>query len=299
MVPWLTAAILLWGANNVSLKQVLARWPPLFTGATRFLAAGLLLLALSRNRWLFGDPVPMPPDRSRRLWFGGLLLALYVAACNWTLHFLPASLFALHMAASPAWALLLEGRIEAARRVRLRRWLAVSLTFAGVGVLLLPAWRSGGSGLGHLFGVGTGLLWTFYSRECRRLGDGWAGSAVSAHTMWRGGLLLVLPAAAEIVQARAWPEFEPRTLGFHLFCITLGGIVPFSLWTRSLTRWPVSKVALFGNLIPLTTASWDYVVFGTPLSATFWTASLLILGGVALSQWEILRQGVRWWIPEE
>jgi len=299
VVPWLLAAILLWGANNVSLKQVLSRWPPLFTGSTRFLAAGFLLLAIARNRRLFGDTVPMPQGRGGRLWMGGLLLALYVAACNWTLHFLPASHFALHMAVSPAWALLLEGRVEAAGSVRLRRWSAVFLTFCGVGVLLLPSLGTDGSGVGHLFGISTGLLWTFYSRECRRLGEGWSGAAVSAHTMWRGGLLLVLPAIVEILRAQALPVMDPRTLGFHVFCITLGGIVPFSLWTRSLTRWPVSKVALFGNLIPLTTASWDFLVFGTPLSATFWAATVLILGGVALSQWEILKQGVRWWIPEE
>ncbi len=241
----LSAAVVLWGANNVALKQVLGSWPPLFTGATRFMTAGLLMLVLSAGTRIFGVVPPPPSDRKRALWRAGLVLALYIAACNWTLRFLPASQFALHMAASPAWALMLEGLGAGSWSVRLRRWAAVLLTFSGVFVLLLPSLRSGGEWIGQL------------------------------------------------------PPAEVHTVARHLFCITLGGVVPFALWTQALTRWPVSRVALFGNLIPLSTTAWAFVTLGEPLSPTFGLSTLLILGGVLLGQVDWTRILGRTWVPEE
>jgi len=295
----LSVAVVLWGANNVSLKQVIGRWPPLFTGSTRFMAAGFLLLAIASATRLFGT-IPSPSAEKRRdLWRGGLVLSVYVAACNWALRYLPASQFALHMAASPAWALILEGLGVGKPAERLRRWAAVLLTFSGVAVLLLPSLRAGGQWIGQLLGASTGILWTLYSRECRRLGEGWSGVGVSGHTMWRGGVLLLPLAIVELLLAGHLPPFEPRTVALHAFCIVLGGVVPFALWTQSLTRWPVSRVALFGNLIPLTTTAWAHTTLGEPLSPTFGLSALLILSGVLLGQVDWTRILGRAWIPEE
>ena len=281
----LLVAVLLWGANNVALKQIIGQWPPLFTGSTRFMSAGILLLALIHTTRLFGTVTAPNLALRHGLWRGGLVLAFYVAACNWTLRFLPASQFALHMAASPAWALLLECRTTKP----LRRGGAVGLTFVGVLILLLPSFQSGGEWVGQLLGASTGLLWTLYSRECRRLGLTWSGAAVSAHTLWRGGVLLLPGAALELIWAKPIPEFLPRTLALQLFCIVLGGVVPFALWTQALTRWPVSRVALFGNLIPVSTTAWAWILLNETVSPSFGLSIGLVLSGVFLghSDWPL------------
>jgi len=41
-------AVFLWGANNAAAKFILMTWPANFTGSSRFLAAGLILLVLLR-----------------------------------------------------------------------------------------------------------------------------------------------------------------------------------------------------------------------------------------------------------
>lgn len=295
----LSAAVILWGANNVALKQVVAVWPPLFTGSTRFLMAGALLLGAAIGTGVFG-PISPPGDLLRKqLWRGGFALAVYVAACNWTLLYLPASQFALHMAASPAWALVFEGLGSGKTFERLRRWLAVGLTFGGVLVLLLPSLKVGGAWMGQLLGASTGLLWTIYSRECRELSDGWSGAAVSGHTMWRGGVILLPLAVIELLIAHRLPPFSPRVVTLHLFCTVLGGVVPFALWTQALKRWPVSRVALFGNFIPLTTTAWAKATLGEPLSPTFGLAMLLIVSGVLVGQIDWTRALGRHWVPEE
>ena len=42
----LVIAVALWGGNNAGTKWLVGAWPPIFTGGTRFLCAGLLLLAV-------------------------------------------------------------------------------------------------------------------------------------------------------------------------------------------------------------------------------------------------------------
>jgi probable blue pigment (indigoidine) exporter len=278
----LTAAVVLWGANNVALRQLVVVWPPLFTGSTRFLIAGAILVGLGAGARVLG-PFPKP-DRARnaQLWRAGAVLAVYIAATNWTLHFIPASQFALHMATSPAWSLAFEPA-PPRRLDRIVRWLAVGLTFLGVVTLLWPALRGAGAWYGHLFGMTTGLLWTLYSRETRRVAIGWSGTAASAHTMWRGGLWLLPLALVEVLLAGRLPVLTMRMAGLHMFSTLAGGVLAYALWTWALMRWPVSRVTLFGNLIPITTAAWATTV-GERLTPTFGLALALILGGVLLSQ---------------
>jgi len=113
-------AILLWGGNNAGTKFLVAHpdapWPPIWTGGTRFLCAGFLLLGLLRwGRW-FGVAHPLNSDLRRRLWWrGGLILAAYIIAFNWALCFTSASHVALYLGTAPVWALLWEGRPVDAR----------------------------------------------------------------------------------------------------------------------------------------------------------------------------------------
>src|SRR5580658_3217871 len=55
----LLLAVILWGANNVGVKVLVKYWPPITTGCMRFLAAGLLMLALFRWTKWFGGQTPL------------------------------------------------------------------------------------------------------------------------------------------------------------------------------------------------------------------------------------------------
>ena len=71
-------------------------WPPVFTGATRFLFAGLILLAVLRvTKWL-GEFQPLTPAQRRQLWLrGGFSLAAYTVVFCWALKLTAASHVAL------------------------------------------------------------------------------------------------------------------------------------------------------------------------------------------------------------
>jgi drug/metabolite transporter (DMT)-like permease len=276
-------SIVLWGANNVFIKLLLQKWPPLFTGSTRFLIGGTLLAGLIR--WIPG----LRPRQSatavqkRELWLrGAIVLAFYNVACNWCLLYIPASHFALHLAASPVWALLWEEGLRL-RRHALPRYAAAGLTLAGVFVLLLPALTGSGHWFGEVLGLIAGILWTAYNRECRRLSQGLSGLQVTSGTVWRAGLLLLLPATIEVWMRGAF-ALTPTTLGIQAYSIVAGSIAAYACWNWALSHWPVSRVALWGNLIPLTTMAGGVLFIGEKPSPSYAVALVLILGGVILGQ---------------
>lgn len=280
-------AVFLWGGNNAGTKYLVshpdAPWPPIWTGGTRFLCAGLLLLGLLRWSNWFGGAHPLNAELKRRLWWrGGLSLAAYIIAFNWALRFTSASHVALYLGAAPVWALLWEGR-PADARVAAQRYGAALLALGGVIILVWPSLRSSSvSFLGELLGISCSVLWTFYGRQSRALTQGLGGVEVTAHTMWRAGALLLPLGVVEVCLRGFHPV--PWQFGVQAYCIIAGGVVAFGIWNMALRRWPTSKVYLFNNLIPLSSTAWAHFTLGEEVGATFWIAMTLIVIGVIVGQ---------------
>lgn len=279
----LVLAVALWGGNNAGTKYLVASWPPIWTGGTRFLCAGLLLLSVLRVTKWFGEYVVPSRQLSWALWLrGGLSLAAYIVAFNFALRYTSASHVALYLGASPVWALLWEAHSERIK-IGFARWGAALLALSGVGVLLAPSLVGSTVNLtGELLGLATSVLWTNYGRQSRKLSVTLNGAEVSAHTMWRAGVWLLPLALVEVAQG-GFP-INAKLLGVQSYCIIAGGVVAFALWNRALGQWPASRVLLFNNLIPVSTMIWAYFCLGEPVTRTFLVALLLIGLGVVLGQ---------------
>ncbi len=279
----LVLAVALWGGNNAGTKYLVGSWPPIWTGGSRFLCAGLLLLAVLRVTKWFGEYVVPSRELSRALWWrGGLSLAVYIVAFNFALRYTSASHVALYLGASPVWALLWEARSERIK-IGLARWGAALLALSGVGVLLAPSLAGSTVNLtGELLGLATSVLWTNYGRQSRKLSATLNGAEVSAHTMWRAGAMLLPLGLMEIAQRDV--PLSAGLLGVQAYCIIAGGVVAFALWNRALGQWPASRVLLFNNLIPVSTMTWAHFCLGEPVTRTFLVALLLIGLGVLSGQ---------------
>jgi drug/metabolite transporter (DMT)-like permease len=280
----LLLVVVLWGGNNAGTKWLVASWPPIFTGGTRFLFAGLILLAvLKYTRWL-GTFVPLTPAARRQLWWrGGLSLAAYIVVFCWALHLTDAAHVALYIGASPVWALLVEGRPER-NWSSLRRYGAALLALSGVTVLFWPALRTTGFNVaGEGCGFLCSLLWANYNHQSRVLAHGLSGVEVAANAMWMSGVWLLPFGALELMLQHGVP-MDARHLGVQVLCVLFGGVVPYALWNSALRHWQTSRVMLFNNFIPLTTATWAHFLLGEALTPTFWVAMILIAAGVAMGQ---------------
>ena len=101
--------------------------------------------------------------------------------------------------------------------------------------------------------------------------------------MWMSGVWLLPLGLAELVARHGLPV-DSAHLTVQGLCILFGGVVPYALWNSALRHWQTSRVMLFNNFIPLTTATWADYVLHEPLTQTFCAAMLLIVAGVALGQ---------------
>jgi drug/metabolite transporter (DMT)-like permease len=283
-------AVALWGGNNAGTRYLVSdgQWPPIWTGGSRFLCAGLLLLAMLRGTNWFGATHAISTRLGRQLWGrGGLSLATYIVCFNWALRYTSASHVALYLGAAPVWALLWEGR-PGDTRVALQRYGAALLALTGVLVLVWPALRNTSVNLpGELLGLAASVLWTNYGRQCRALTQTLSGMEVTAQTMWRAGALMMPLALVEL--GRGGITITRWEIGVQGYCIIAGGVAAFGIWNVALRRWPTSKVYLFNNLIPLSTMTWAHFTLGEAVTTTFWLAMALIVAGVILGQWNWLK----------
>jgi drug/metabolite transporter (DMT)-like permease len=277
----LLLTVILWGGNNVGTKWLVGDWPPIWTGGTRFLFAGLLLLAVLRFTRRLGDCQPLTPELRLRLWWrGGLSLAAYVALFCLALRLTAVSHVALYIGASPVWALLSEGRPQK-NWGSARRYGAALLALTGVVVLFWPALRTQGFSLaGEICGLLTSVLWANFNHQSRVLARHLSGVEVAAHSMWMSGVWLLPLGLCEIARHR--PCVDSAHLLIQGGCILLGGVVPYALWNSALRHWQTSRVMFFSNLIPLSTATWAHLTMGEPMTPTFCGAMFFIVAGVVL-----------------
>lgn len=280
----LLLVVLLWGGNNVGTRWLLVHgWQPIWTGGMRFLLAGLMLLAVLRFTGWLGRFPPLAREQRRQLWLrGGLSLAVYVVAFCWALKLTAAAHVALYIGASPVWSLVMEGRPQR-NWASARRYAAALLALAGVLVLFWPALKGASFSLaGELCGLFASFGWAVFNIQGRVLAREISGVEVAAHSMWMSGVLLLPLSLVEI-----WPHgvvLDAPHLGIQGFNILLGSVVPYALWNSALRHWQTSRVMLFNNAIPLSTAVWAHFCLGEAITSTFWAAMTLIVAGVLLGQ---------------
>jgi drug/metabolite transporter (DMT)-like permease len=278
----LLLTVILWGGNNAGTKWLVGSWPPVFTGGTRFLIAGFILLAVLRFTSLLGKFEPLTRSQYGSLWLrGGLSLAAYVVSFTWAFKLTAASHVALYLGASPVWALLIEERPRP-NWSSVRRYGAALLALAGVMVLFWPSLKAGDANIkGELLGLVASFLWANFSHQSRILAAEINGLEVAANAMWMAGVTL-LPFA--LYEARSGIRVDAQHLGVQSFCIILGSVVPYAFWNTALRHWLTSRVLLFNNLIPLTTTLWVHFTLGEAITPTFCVAMALIVAGVLLGQ---------------
>jgi drug/metabolite transporter (DMT)-like permease len=292
----LLLAVVLWGGNNTGVKILVKYWPPIATGSSRFLAAGLLMMAVFRWTKWFGGQTPLTAEMKRLLWVrSGLSLAVYIVALNWALKLTELSHVGVYLAAAPVWALLWEGPPQKNWK-SVQRYGAAALAFGGVMFLFLPTLRHLTSGLlGEILGLSCSVLWTNFGRQCRSLGPELSGIEISAHTFWRTGLLLAPFAVVELAGHKI--PWRTDLVLVQSFCVIGGSVVAFALWNHGLRHWQTSQVYLFSNLVPLSNMAWANVCLKEPITTRFWISTLLICAGVLLGQANWQRIFGRRWLP--
>ncbi|REK90549.1 EamA family transporter [Streptomyces inhibens] len=261
-----------WGTNYYVTHEFLPAGHPLYGAVIRALPAGVLLLALCRER-------PHGSWWWKSLVLGVLNMGAFFALVYLAAQLLPTSLASTIMANSPlvmmliAWALVAE-------RPQLPHLIGAGLGVGGVCLMLL-AGATSIDPLGVLASVAAMVMssWGYilakrWSREVN----------VLASTSWQliaGGLVL-LPLA--VVMEGAPPALGiPAVLGFGYVTVVATALA-FVVWFAGLRHLPAATVGLVGLLNPVTGVLLGTMIAGESLTFRQLCGLALVLTGILLGQ---------------
>jgi probable blue pigment (indigoidine) exporter len=274
-VKWsLVAAIapVAWGTNYFVTHEQLPAGYPLYGAVFRALPAGLLLLAVARQRPKGG------------WWWKSLVLGLLNTSVFFTLVYvaaqaLPTSLASMIMATSPVMLMLLAWLINA-ERPGSAALIGAVIGIGGACLMLATAAVSV-----DLVGVLASIAAMALSSLGYILAKRWAGEVdVLASTSWQltwGGLLL-LPFAVFF-------EGAPPTLSLNAtlsfaYVTVVATAIAFAAWFAGLKHLPAATVGLIGLLNPVTGVLLGTLIAGDGLTGQQVAGIALVLVGLLLGQ---------------
>ncbi|MFI1202821.1 DMT family transporter [Streptomyces sp. NPDC020883] len=261
-----------WGANYYVTHEFLPPDNPLYGAALRALPAGLVLLALCRQR-----PHGVWWWRSAAL--GLLNVSAFFVLVYAASQLLPTSVASTVMAVSPlammliAWALVSE-------RPGIAHLAGAAIGLGGVCLMLLTG-AEGVSVPGVLASAAAMLVSSFGHILTKR----WStGTDVLASTSWQltaGGLFL-LPIAAAVEGPP--PELPTPALLAFGYVTLIATMLAFTAWFTGLRHLPAGTVGLTGLLNPVTGVLLGTAVAGEVLTVQQLCGLALVLVGVVLGR---------------
>lgn len=286
---WITLtaiAPIAWGSNYFVTRQFLPDDAPLWGAVIRALPAGLLLLAIARER-------PRGEWWWRSLVLGTLNVGAFFVLIYLASQLLPTSVASTLMASSAAVLLLLAWPLLR-ERPALVSVIGAVVGFAGVAVMLLGADPSGtGSGtpggidpLGVAVSLGAMLMSSLGFVLTKRWGGGVRLLPLTAWQLIAGGLV-VLPFA--VLVEGAPPALDGSALLGFAYVAIVATALAFVVWFAGLRHLPAGSVGLVGLLNPVTGVLLGTLVAHESFGPAQAVGTALVLGGVVLGQ----RRGTR------
>lgn len=288
---WLMVATLglVWGATFPVIEITLEEFTPFWLAAGR-VAFGALLTTLIW--WVMGgrlfETAPSREDRLNLLAIGVMSTALPFMLISWGQNHVTAGFAGVSMASVALMVLPLAHFLVAGETMNARKTLGFLIGFAGVAVLIGPEAFTSTGAKGELAGrlacLAAAACYAVSSVTMRRLGP-IDPVGLSAVTLLIGSVFVVTLA---LVVEGAPPMPTPR--GWAL--IAMLGMIPTA--AANLLRVLVIRSAgptfmsLTNYQVPLWSVALGVAFLGEPFRASLLLALVLILAGVALSQWGAL-----------
>ncbi|NQX35435.1 DMT family transporter [Herbiconiux sp. VKM Ac-2851] len=278
-----------WGSNYFVTRWFLPDDAPLWGAVLRALPAGLLLLAVMRERprgdWWWKSAV------LGVLNVGAFFVLIYAAS-----QLLPTSTASTLMASSAgvlmlvAWPLLRE-------RPRAAGLLGAAVGIGGV-VLMLGGGLSGAGGAGAGGELGLGVAASLGAMAMSSVGfvltKKWGGGIrVLSLTSWQlvAGGLAVLPVAL-LREGPPPPLDGPAFAGFGYVSLVATALA-FAAWFTGLRHLPAGSVGLIGLLNPVTGVLLGTLLAGEAFGPAQAVGTALVLGGVLIGQRPLLLRRAR------
>jgi drug/metabolite transporter (DMT)-like permease len=265
----------IWGSTYLGIELAGETIPPLFAVGTRFVAAGLLMAALTA--WRRGPRAlrVRPAELGAAVLVGALLpganAVLFVAERH-----VASGLSALIVGSVPLWIVVL--RFATGDRPPRAVLAGVLVGFAGLALLVRP---SGGAPLWSLLLVlGCSVMWALGSFISARLPLPEDAFAATTYEMLGGGAIL-LPIGVLATN----PDFgaiSGRSAFGWVYLVTFGSILGYTAYVWLLDNVPIGKVSTYAYVNPVVAIALGAIVLHERLTWTIGAGAALVLACVAV-----------------
>lgn len=285
-LPKFVVLCLVWGLTWIAVKVGVNTVPPILFAATRFIAAGVVLLGWGVAKGVL--VVPQGRNVVRLLVVSLLMITLCYGPLFWGMKFVPSGTAAvLEMSLTPL-ALLAFGIAFGEERWSLVRFCAMALGITGLAVLFAPEIMGTEIGSTTVFGL-TAVAWAAISSAwgsvlARPLISDYGSKFLSGSTTLIGGsCLFVLSLMMEPdtfgAMASLWSW---EAIAGWLFLVIFGSLIGYSIYMQLLRDIGPAKAGCFAFVSPAIAVAVGALLAGegvTLLGITGMILMLLAAGG--------------------
>jgi drug/metabolite transporter (DMT)-like permease len=270
----LAATWLIWGSTYFAIKIALISFAPFFQMGSRFLVAGLLLLAWCRWR---GTALPQPRQWRNAAVVGALMLGGGMGFTAVAEVSVGSGLVVAFIAVVPMMIAL----VNRCYGVRTGRMEAAGIGVGLVGVLLLTQGEGFQASLSGLIAITVACVtWSIGSVLSQRTLPLAPGAMGFASEMVCGGAVLLLLSALTGEQINWQPE--PRALAAWAYLVVMGSLLAFNAYMVLLSRASAGLASSYTFVNPVIAMLLGVALGGETVSGFEWTAVSVVLAGVLL-----------------
>jgi len=285
------AIYVIWGSTYLGIRIAVETLPPFLMAGTRFIVAGMLLLA-----WLSWTRKVRPTPRQWRdnAIAGALLLLGGNGLVAWAEQTIPSGIATLVISIGPVFMVLLDWLVLVAggdpgrgARPTIATFAGLALGLLGLALLVGPdiAGNSstplgGGRVLGLVVACATWSLGSLYIRYARQPAEPLTGSALQMLT--GGGWLL----------AAAWlhgdfAQFDGaavtvRSVVAWAYLVVVGSLVGFTTYVWLMKVSTPARVSTYAYVNPVVAVFLGWLIAGERVSGRMLLAAAVIVAGVAI-----------------
>ncbi len=278
----LIAVTLVWGFNNIVVKRALNSFLPLSFNALRFSFATALIFVVLYVR---ERKVTVPRGDLAMLFFIGFLgNTVYQIGFIKGLDLSTAGNVSFVLSTMPATTALIA-HLMGIERLPWRGWLGLGVTLAGAVLIVASTggrFEFGGQAVrGDLIVLAGTLGWCLYTILSKRLVDRFTPLRLTAWTMGLGVLTLV-PASLPDILRQDWARPDMTAWLCLAGSATFALVFCYVVWNWGLQRLGTARTAIYGNITPLWTGLFGWLLLDETWPPTRVGGGLLILAGVAI-----------------
>ena len=273
---------LIWGSTYYAVRVLVLSVPPFISMGTRFLCAGVAVMAWLR--YVRKDHLPVRGEWRTAAIGGLMMVAAGNGAVAYTEQTVPSNLVALTVALMPAWMVLFDRVLNGVVPPR-STMLALIVGFGGVAVLMGPS----GLGAGEIPVIGaltvmTGSMsWALGSILTRGLPRPTSVMmGTGAQMVWGGVALITLGTIVGEWSHIDRAAIDGWTVATWLYLVIAGSIIAYSAYVYLLHNTAPAKAGSYAFVNPIIAVIVGAGLGGEPLSPRVGIAAVMIVGAVAL-----------------